>query len=175
MKKKKKKKIAFFIGRFQPFHMGHLFALEKILKKYKKVVIGVGSAQEKNTLNNPFSANKRIFFIKKILKKKWKKNVKIVKIDDASSDIQWIKNIKKRFSTKKYEICSQNQLVIKLAKQEGYGVYRPKFLKREIFQAKKIRKKLLLGKNIKNFVPRKIKKEIEQSWKKIVKNIIKNQ
>jgi len=46
--KKKKSKIALFIGKFQPFHKGHLFALRQVLKKFDKVIIGIGSI---NVLN----------------------------------------------------------------------------------------------------------------------------
>ena len=42
---KDNKKIALFIGRFQPLHHGHLYVLRTILKSYNKVKIGIGSSQ----------------------------------------------------------------------------------------------------------------------------------
>ena len=47
-------KTALFIGRFQPFHNGHLYSLNKCLEIAEKVVIAVGSSQESGTENNPW-------------------------------------------------------------------------------------------------------------------------
>ena len=51
---------ALYIGRFQPPHLGHISVIKEILKKYDSVIIGIGSAQEKGTYENPFSAAERI-------------------------------------------------------------------------------------------------------------------
>ena len=37
---------ALFIGRFQPFHKGHLAAIKWILKKEGKIFIVIGSNQQ---------------------------------------------------------------------------------------------------------------------------------
>ena len=50
-----KYKTALFIGRFQPFHNGHLYSLNKCLEIGEQVVIAVGSSQESGTENNPYS------------------------------------------------------------------------------------------------------------------------
>ncbi|MEM3079801.1 MAG: adenylyltransferase/cytidyltransferase family protein, partial [Thermoproteota archaeon] len=48
-----------FIGRFQPFHLGHLKAVEYIINRVDEVIIGIGSAQYSHTLENPFTAGER--------------------------------------------------------------------------------------------------------------------
>ena len=45
---------ALFIGRFQPFHNGHLNVIKTLLENHKEVVVVIGSAQEENTAENPF-------------------------------------------------------------------------------------------------------------------------
>ena len=45
-----------FIGRFQPFHLGHLDAIQQILATHKKIIIGIGSAQYEGIETNPYSA-----------------------------------------------------------------------------------------------------------------------
>jgi len=50
---------ALFIGRFQPFHNAHLIDIKNVLKDVDEVIIAIGSSQEKNTLENPFSYNER--------------------------------------------------------------------------------------------------------------------
>lgn len=49
-----KAKTALFVGRFQPFHLGHLKVIKDILKKNDFIVIAIGSSDEKNTDKNPF-------------------------------------------------------------------------------------------------------------------------
>ena len=39
-----------YVGRFQPFHLGHLEAIKHILKKVDTVIIAIGSAQYSHTL-----------------------------------------------------------------------------------------------------------------------------
>jgi len=49
-------KTALFIGRFAPAHKGHIEAILSMLKKYDKVVIGLGSCYEIGTKRHPFLA-----------------------------------------------------------------------------------------------------------------------
>lgn len=54
---------AVFIGRFQPFHNGHLEIVETALKKAKKVIIVIGSARSGRTIKNPWSYAERVGMI----------------------------------------------------------------------------------------------------------------
>jgi len=56
---------ALFIGRFQPFHKGHLLFLKSIYTQYDKIIIGIGSSQYSNSLDNPFSYDERKMMIEK--------------------------------------------------------------------------------------------------------------
>ena len=56
--KNKKDKIGLYIGRFQPFHKGHLNVVEEALNHCDKLIIAIGSAQEFGTEKNPFSFDK---------------------------------------------------------------------------------------------------------------------
>jgi len=58
---------ALFIGRFQPFHNGHLDAIQQSLKKTGMLFIGIGSAAENYLPENPFTAGERIEMIKAAL------------------------------------------------------------------------------------------------------------
>jgi len=57
-----------YIGRFQPFHLGHLEAVRHILGKVDELVIVVGSAHDSHTIENPFTAGERITMIRLALK-----------------------------------------------------------------------------------------------------------
>jgi len=50
---------AIFIGRFQPFHKGHLKAIKWILERKNEILIVIRSIQEFSMEENPFSFNER--------------------------------------------------------------------------------------------------------------------
>ncbi|MFL6479721.1 MAG: adenylyltransferase/cytidyltransferase family protein, partial [Nitrososphaera sp.] len=56
-----------FIGRFQPFHKGHLATVKFALERVDQLVIVIGSAQKSHELRNPFTAGERIRMIKESL------------------------------------------------------------------------------------------------------------
>ena len=47
------------IGRFQPFHLGHLDAVLFGLSRTENLFIGIGSSNKSNERRNPFSAEER--------------------------------------------------------------------------------------------------------------------
>ncbi len=58
-----------FIGRFQPFHLGHLEALKWILNNVDEVIIAIGSANVSLTFKNPFTVGERIEMIMRVVKR----------------------------------------------------------------------------------------------------------
>ena len=52
-----------YIGRFQPYHLGHQAVLEKIAEEMDEIVIVIGSAQESHTAENPFTSGERMEMI----------------------------------------------------------------------------------------------------------------
>ena len=48
-----------FIGRFQPFHLGHLYNIEQGLKHCEQMIVIVGSAYRARAVNNPFTYEAR--------------------------------------------------------------------------------------------------------------------
>ena len=82
-------KTALYLGRFQPFHLGHLSVIKKISKKYDKIVIAICSAQECNTKRNPFSYVERWFMIEDTLKAEGISNYRIIPIPDINHPEKW--------------------------------------------------------------------------------------
>src|SRR5207245_2773190 len=58
---------ALFVGRFQPFHRGHLATVRRILETNDEIIVGIGSAQYSHTGENPFTAGERYEMIKRAL------------------------------------------------------------------------------------------------------------
>ncbi|UCE28942.1 MAG: nicotinamide-nucleotide adenylyltransferase [Candidatus Bathyarchaeota archaeon] len=84
-----------FVGRFQPFHLGHLKAIEWILKRCEKVTIVIGSSLESFTQRNPFTFEERKEMIAKSLEKEGitKEKYEIIWIPDAFNCERWVKSI----------------------------------------------------------------------------------
>jgi nicotinamide-nucleotide adenylyltransferase len=94
--KLKKSKTTLIIGRFQPFHLGHLY----IIKKYSQnensfIKIVIGSSQKSNEKSNPFTKEEREEMIKKTLEDSNIKNYKIYNVPDYKNDKDWLFAIKK--------------------------------------------------------------------------------
>ncbi len=60
-------KVGLVHGRFQPFHNGHKFLVDKMLKECDIGVILIGSAQ-KSDKNNPYTLDKRLKMIRSLYK-----------------------------------------------------------------------------------------------------------
>lgn len=88
-------KRALFIGRFQPFHNGHLSVLEELAKlDYSEVVIAIGSSQYKNLPDNPFSFAERSAMINKVLLAiGYTVPYSIVAIPDIHDDARWVEHV----------------------------------------------------------------------------------
>lgn len=77
-----------FIGRFQPFHLGHKSVIDIALKKAKEVVIVVGSSFSARNIRNPFTFDERRAMIKAVYPQE---NVKVVPVYDYPyDDNKWI-------------------------------------------------------------------------------------
>ena len=56
-----------FLGRFQPFHIGHLSIVQKILADYDRLLIVIGSADKARTEENPWTLQEREAIIRETL------------------------------------------------------------------------------------------------------------
>lgn len=155
---KVKRGVAFFVGRFQPFHLGHLDVIKQILRKYKKVIIGIGSAQYKNVPKNPYSAALRKKMIDKSLRaaKIPRRKFTIVKIPDIHNDTKWVSRVEKL--TPKFEtVYSGTPRVQRLfRKAKKYRVVRPKFNLK--ISGTEVRRRMREGRNWKELVTREVRK-----------------
>ncbi len=84
-----------YIGRFQPFHLGHLDAVNQIFQDgAKELIIGIGSSQEELTTKNPFSYYERREMLEKVIVERFKdKKIEIYPIPDFSNSQKWVKHI----------------------------------------------------------------------------------
>jgi nicotinamide-nucleotide adenylyltransferase len=151
-----KNKIALIVGRFQPFHKGHLFLIEKALKKADKVVIGIGSA---NILDkdNPIDFETRKKVIKAVFYKERieKRLLKIVPLPDYFDDRKWLDNLKEQVG--KFDLAlGNNEWTNNILKKAGYKVLKVDYYKRPLYEGWRIRKLIKEGKKWQDRVPKYI-------------------
>ena len=107
-------KRALFIGRFQPFHKGHIYCVKKLLKSFDEVIIVVGSAQESRTKKNPFTAGERVEMIRLSFKSELSR-ILILPVPDINNHLYWVSHILS-YVPKFDEVYSNNELVLELFK-----------------------------------------------------------
>ena len=84
--------ILVYIGRFQPFHLGHQSIIDKALTLSKEVVIVVGSSFSSRSIKNPFTFEERRDMISETYSNhEMRQNIKIVPVRDYRYNNQkWI-------------------------------------------------------------------------------------
>ena len=81
------------IGRFQPFHLGHLSAIQFALSKVDKLWIGLGSSNRPIEKDNPFTATERKEMILSSIDSSMKEKISIYFIPDVDNHVRWIEKI----------------------------------------------------------------------------------
>ncbi len=142
------------VGRFQPFHFGHLAAVRHALKKVDYLYVVVGSAQRSHERDNPFTAGERITMIKSALDgngvdpSRWM----AIPIADADSHSLWVSSIESMVP--KFDaVFTNDALTFLLFKEEGIEVNSIPYLDRKNYSATNVRSRILERKDWESLVP----------------------
>ncbi|MCS7125129.1 MAG: nicotinamide-nucleotide adenylyltransferase [Candidatus Bathyarchaeota archaeon] len=152
-----------FVGRFQPFHKGHLQVIEDLLGEVDELVIVVGSAQYSHRIDNPFTTGERLVMIKKALEeaKVDLNRVWIVPVPDVHIHMVWV-SVVEGYAPRFDVVYSNEPLTRRLFIEAGYEVKSIRFHKREVYSATEIRKRMLDGENWEELVPRSVAEFIKE-------------
>ena len=82
-----------FIGRFQPFHLGHMHLIKKALRQVDELIIGIGYNNKNDKKRNPFSVKERIEMIDLALPAAGIDNYTIFPVPDHPSDRKWLEQL----------------------------------------------------------------------------------
>ena len=142
------------MGRFQPFHLGHLDLVKQILSECDEVVIAITSSQFNYLEKDPFTASERIEMIYQALKEDGVDLSRcfIIPIENQFNIATWtsyLKSILPQFD----KVYSGNEYVSMLLADTGIQVIKPKFLERERYNATRIRNLMMEDQNWQSFVP----------------------
>lgn len=142
------------IGRYQPFHLGHLQCIQHVLKKLPEVIIAIGSAQFSHTLHNPFTAGERLTMIRLAMDEA-KINAStyyVIPIRDLRVHDLWVAHVVSQ--TPRFEIVFSNEPVTsRLFKEAGFRVEPIPFYDRETYSATEIRERVVKGESWDKLVP----------------------
>lgn len=100
-----------YIGRFQPFHNGHMNVMMGGLKISNNIIIMCGSSNQTRTLKNPFIYDERKKFILDSLSKSFQDRIYIEPLEDYGNDIEWVKNVEKKVQ-KIIKTTSENKVAL---------------------------------------------------------------
>jgi nicotinamide-nucleotide adenylyltransferase len=113
--------IGLYIGKFQPFHNGHLFAITTIAPTVDSLIIAIGSSQYHGLENQPFSAQERRQMIEQTLTAAAITNCSVVEVPDIHDNEHWVDHVRKY--VKRFDIVfTNNESVQQLFRQKDFTV-----------------------------------------------------
>ncbi|MEF8874671.1 MAG: nicotinamide-nucleotide adenylyltransferase [Candidatus Thermoplasmatota archaeon] len=150
-----------FIGRFQPFHKGHLDALEQIKKECDSIIIGIGSAQKQRTEPNPLSGGERITMVKRVIENRQIDSVEVYPVPDLNCHPAWpyyVEAILPEFD----KVYGNSEVVLDLFDGIGHETGELTQVKREKYSGTEIRKRIREGRGWQDFVPDEVADYLEE-------------
>ncbi len=152
---------ALLIGRFQPFHLGHLKVVRHIAQRHEAVIIGIGSAQYSHTVENPFTAGERHLMISSALEEEGILNYYLVPIEDIHRNAVWVAHVEAiapPFSV----VYARNPLTKRLFSERGYTVVEPPEYNRKLYSGAEIRRRMISGEPWEHLVPPAVARVIKE-------------
>jgi len=152
-----------YVGRFQPFHLGHLEAVKYVLGRVDELIIVVGSAQHSHTIDNPFTAGERITMIRLALKQAGIKGdlFTVIPLPDDEFHKVWVSHLLSQ--TPSFDLVFTNEpLTFRLLKEAGLRVERIPLFNRTKFTSTEVRKRMLTGGAWQELLPKSVATYLKQ-------------
>ncbi|MCL2172752.1 MAG: nicotinamide-nucleotide adenylyltransferase [Nitrososphaerota archaeon] len=146
-----------YVGRFQPFHLGHLYAIKEVLTKVEELVIVIGSAQYSHNLKNPFTAGERLAMTRHALQEAHAdlNKVWIVPVPDVHLHMLWVSAVE-GYTPKFSKLYSNDPLTRRLFIEAGYAVENIELFERQTYSSTFVREKMLKNENWTALVPKNV-------------------
>ncbi len=154
---------ALLMGRFQPFHLGHLQVAKEILGEFSRLIIAVGSATFNYLEKSPFTAGERIWMIHEALLEEGLDmgRVYIAAYPNIENNAAWAAHLKSLLPP--FQVAfTGNALPHVLLKEAGVEVRSLKMIRRDLYSATVIRERMLEGGDWKSLVPHAVARIIKE-------------
>lgn len=134
------------VGRFQPFHRGHLALLEAVRARRpdEELLLGIGSAQSSYTFDNPFTAGERFEMISLALREAGIGSAAVLPVPDIDRHALWVSHVVAlcpAFQT----VYSNNPLTELLFRRAGFEVVSVPLAQRARWEGRSIRQRMADG------------------------------
>ena len=151
---------ALYIGRFQPYHLGHHEVIKKIAKEVDEIIVGIGSAQKSHTVSDPFTGGERVMMVSRSLAE-LDITYYVIPIADVDRHAIWVSHI--RSLTPPFNVVySNNPLVIGLFSETKIETKRSPLFKRSIYSGTEIRRRMLNDEKWEDLVPKAVAEVINE-------------
>ena len=151
------------VGRFQPFHKGHLEIIKKVIENIDELIVIIGSSQYSHKLDNPFTAGERNTMIRNALKEEniQLSKIWIIPVPDVHQHALWVAQIVGYAPI--FDVVYANEpLTSRVFIEAGFKVKPMPFIKRDVYSATKIRNHMINGEKWEEFVPNSVAKFIKE-------------
>lgn len=150
------------IGRFQPFHLGHLAVVRTIRSTSpdRELLVVIGSAEASYTWENPFTAGERFEMIERACREARIGGVAVVPVPDIRRHAMWVAYLVgylPPFET----VHTNNPLTRLLFEKAGFAVDSPPLVDRERFEGASIRRRLAAGEPVRDLLPPSVASYLE--------------
>ena len=143
---------ALLVGRFQPFHLGHLHAVRHALAAADRLLLGIGSSNRSREPENPFTAAERRSMILDSLDAEARGRVAIHDIPDVQNHIRWIGMI--RDTLPDFDaVFTNDDITARLYRREGMPVCPIPYVDRPSLSGTAIRGRMSAGLSWEDLVP----------------------
>ena len=143
-----------YLGRFQPYHLGHHEVLKKIATEVDEIIVGIGSAQISHEIDNPFTAGERVLMVSRAIEELDIKHY-VIPIEDIRRNSLWVAHVMSMVPP--FDVAyTNNPLVIELLSEAGIDVRESPLFKRNNYSGTEIRRRMLENDKWEQFVPDKV-------------------
>ncbi len=113
-----------FIGRFQPFHLGHESVVRQALSLCDKIIILVGSPYQPRTVRNPWDFNERERFVRSVFSDEENRHILVLPImDNIYNEAVWIKSVQQIVSGVIHSKIASNPTIGLIGHQKDESSY----------------------------------------------------
>jgi nicotinamide-nucleotide adenylyltransferase len=145
------------IGRFQPFHNGHLELIKQIMNECEELVVVIGSAQFNYLAKDPFTAGERIEMIHSSLSFQTcdLSRIFIIPLANFENNACWFEYLKSMVP--KFDILYSGNEYVRYLSTKEIIVKKPIFINKFRFNGENIRKLIINHEKWENLVPNPVK------------------
>lgn len=152
---------ALLLGRFQPFHLGHMRVVQDIVKEAEYLVIAVGSAQYSHAPKNPFTAGERHTMIARTLRANGIDNCHIAGIEDIHRYAVWVSHVVSQVPS--FDVVyAHNPLSVRLFREGGFEVRELELYEPDSFSGTEVRRRMRAGEDWRSLVPGEVARYMEE-------------